>query len=452
MSGVLDDHFSNDLWEMVKRGREEEKRKHEKQLAKYRDSGLNFDFESREQFSKETSVLNKGNFTVPGQGQTPDYCRSPFIGYIHKSGNSAAEIIHTCKLSRCPSCYKIWVDQQVFKYAFYIELFARYCGSRPFRAVSSISDEKMLTLDSLRKIRRTAKNRIKKQGVFAGFSLNHPFRIINEVKTAIRALRPGVGSGGMWSYLLEPGNIPEINEYLGKNKYCTWRDCVKFSPHTHYLLFPGDQKITGNAEIVITKLITECEDGTKIITLDTVEDIVLHLRYLFTHSEILINAGKFNSDPAGLFGDLFDDGKKPYFMEEFTNSEMMQLQYEILEVINRGRDKPYTLDKSNELIFAQEDENSPTMRDRGYIPMHEYLPHDPVSREALNAWLASIKNHDNRNYCEYLIALYERLKDVAIPGKMKRLFTSRALFLDSRMCEIVLRPPPDSFEILTLDS
>ena len=264
-------------------------------------------------------------------------------------------------------------------------------------------------------------------------------------------LRPGVGSGGMWEFLLEPGNIPAINEYLQKNKYCTWRDCVKLSPHTHYLLFPGDQKITGNADIVITKLISERDDGTKIITLDTVDDIVLHLRYLFTHSEILINAGDCNSDPAGFFGELYDTHKKPYFMEEFTNAEMMQVQYEVLEVINRGRDKPYTIDESNELIFSNERENSPTMRERGYIPVHEYLAYDPVSREAQDAWLASIKNLDNRAYCEYLIDLFERLKDSRLPGKMKRLFTSRTLFLDSRGCDVVLRPPPDSFAFVKIE-
>ncbi|WP_321430105.1 hypothetical protein [uncultured Methanolobus sp.] len=432
---------------MVIRGREAEKQKHQRQLAKYKDSGLDYDFESRDQFNKHTSVLNKGNFTVPGQGQKPDYCGASFLGYIHESGNSAAEIHHTCKLSRCPSCSKKWVDQQVFYKSLVLELYSRFCGSRPFRAVSSIPDDKILTLDSLRKTRRTAKNRIKKQGVFAGFSLNHPFRIINEVKTAIRVLRPGVGSGGMWSYILEPSNIPEINQYLQKEKYFTWRDCVKLSPHVHYLLFPGDQKITGNAEIVITKLITECEDGTKIITLDHVEDIVLHLRYLFTHSEILINAGDYRSDPAGFFGDLFNWD----FTEHFTANEIMQVQAEILEVLNRGRDKPYTLDESGELTFLSENENSPTMRERGYIPVHEYLAYDPVSREAQDAWLASIKNLDNRSYCEYLIDLFERLKDSRLPGKMKRLFTSRTLFFDSQGNDVVLSSPPDSFAFVKIE-
>lgn len=432
---------------MVKRGREAEKRKHERQLAKYKDSGLDCDFESREQFDIDTSPLNKGNFTVPGQGQKPDYCGASFLGYIHDSGNSAVEIHHTCKLSRCPSCYKRWVDQQVFSKSLVLELYSRFCGSRPFRGISSIPDDKVSTLKCLRNDRRTAKNRLLSQNVFAGFSLNHPFRIINEVKTAIRALRPGVGSGGMWSYLLEPSNIPAINEYLRKEKYFTWRDCVKLSPHVHYLLFPGDQKITGNAEIVITKLITECEDGTKIITLDRVEDIVLHLRYLFTHSEILINAGQYRSDPAGFFGELFSWK----YTDHFTTNEIMQVQSEILEVLNRGRDKPYTLDDAGELTFLSEDENSPTMRDRGYIPVHEYLAYDAVSREAQDAWLASIKNLDNRAYCEYLIDLFERLKDSRLPGKMKRLFTSRTLFLDSRGCDVVLRPPPDSFAFVKIE-
>lgn len=423
-------------WAEINRQRELEAKRHQKKLSRLKDISEIPDFENRSDFDPKTTILNKGNFTVPGQGEQPDYCHTPFVSHIHESGNSAIEMIVTCKLWRCPSCYRLKVDSEVFKYAVLLECYSLVTGDRPFRAVASISSDQVhnLTLEDLRAFRRNSKDRLKRCGVTAAFKLDHAFRIIKKVQSAVRSIcGSDTTSGGFWNFILSPSSIELINQHLGTD-YKTWRDLVNFSPHIHYLLFPGHQKISGDKNIVLTKL--QANDGS--YTLDTARDVVKHIRYLVTHCAILINAGKSRFEPADVFGDLHDWKPEDYL----TSEEIREIQASVLDVLNEKRTKPYMVGTDGELCFLGE-ENSvseESLNERGYRKIHDLIAYDEFSAECIDAWLTSIKNSDNCAYVEYLLSEYYRiLKDDTIPQKLRRLFLSD------------LRDPPDSFKITTLD-
>ncbi|SDF43546.1 hypothetical protein SAMN04488589_0511 [Methanolobus vulcani] len=397
---------------------------------------LEYDYQKRqdELFDPKTTILNKGNFTVPGQGQSPDYCHTPYISHIHASGNSALEMIISCKLWRCPSCYRLKVDSEVFKYAVLLECYSLVTGDRPFRAVASMDSDKAysLTLDEYRGFRRNAKDRLKRNGVTAGFKLDHPFRIKKSVQQAVRVLcGEETSSGGFWNYILNPSSINEINNYLDTD-FKSWRDLVNFSPHVHYLLFPGHQKISGDKNIVITKL--QKTDGS--YTLDNVSDIVQHLRYLLTHCGILVNAGKSRMEPAGVFGDLRNWKPEDYL----TPEEIQDIQLSVLNHLNEKRTTPYTVDDMGELCYLRDKEEEKTAEDAGYFPLKEFIAYDECTGECIDSWLSSIRNPDNAVYVEYLLSEYSRiLKDTDIPQKKRRLFLGD------------LRDPPNSFKITKLN-
>lgn len=398
---------------------------------------LEFDYQAYadEQFDPKTTRLNRGNFTIPGQGQQPDYCHMPYISHIHESGNSALEMIVSCKLWRCPSCYRLKVDSEVFKYAVLLECYSLVTGDRPFRAVASMSSETVedITLEDLRAFMRNAKDRIKRCGVHAGFKLFHPFRIKKNVQQAIRELcGVNTSSGGFWTFILQPSNIAQINSYLDTD-YKSWRDLVNLSPHVHYLLFPSHQMITGDKKIFIKKL--QKKDGS--YTLDSVSDVVQHLRYLLTHCGLLVNTGSNDSrlQPADVFGDLHR--WKP---EEFlTPDEIRGIQEAVLDVLNEKRTSPYTVDDMGELCYLRDDEEEKTAEEAGYIPFKDLIAYDALTAESIDAWIKGIPDEANAAYVEYLLSeYYQKIMDTDIPQKKRRLFLED------------LRNPPDSFKITTL--
>lgn len=385
-------------------------------------------------FSPKTTRLNRGNFAVPGKGERPDYCHMPYIAGIKSDGSGAKEIYVSCKLARCPDCYRLWVDNEVYQYAVLLEAYSLVSGSRPFRAVGSIPADMEITLQDLRNKRRSMKDRLKRQGITAMFSLDHPFRIKNSVKGAIKdilAIRrvdnSEVASGALWEFLLNEDNLDAINEQLG-TEFVNWRHCVDLSPHTHFLLFDdcgGYQKITGDKDIFIKKL-TEPN-----VLLESVKDVVKHMKYLFTHCEILVNAGKCRSKPAGVSGGLYDFNPSEYLTED----ELQRIKDNVLEVLNENRTKPLIELQDGNLGYSGEPTED-TLEDDGYLPMSEFVPYSSIEAEAIDAWIAHIPNKDNMRYCEYLINRYRAIiSDDNIPAKMRRLFTRD------------LVDPPESFVI-----
>ncbi|WP_406657386.1 hypothetical protein V7O62_02205 [Methanolobus sp. ZRKC2] len=417
--------------------RSKEIRAHKRKYSKKSQSDLDHGFE--EKFDPKNSILNTGNFVIPGQGEKPDYCHVPFLSHVHESGDGGIEMIISCKQWRCPCCYRLKVDSEVFKYAVLLEAYSKVTGDRPFRAVASISTDQAykMTLEDLRSFWRNAKDRLRRCGVNAGFKLSHPFRIKKNVQEALRILLgSNTSSGGFWDFILSGQSaIDSINDYLGSD-YKTWRDLVNFSPHVHYLLFPDHQKISGDKNIILTKL--QAADGS--YTLDSVDDVVRHLRYLVTHTGVLCNVGSHDNrvKPAGVFGDLFRWDPSDYL----TTEEIQEIQSSVLDILNEKRTRPYTVDIDGELCYLDDEDSisDETLEERGLIKINKLRAHDAISAESVDAWLASIENQDNRAYVEYLLSEYSRiLDDDDIPQKMRRLFLKD------------LRDPPDSFKITTLD-
>ena len=425
-------------WEQITQDREKQSKRHQKKASKlhYPSEDIS-EFKAKEVFDPKTSILNKGNLTVPGQGQRPDYCHTYNYSHIHESGNGAVKTFKTCKMWRCPSCYHFKVDSETFDKAVLIECYALVTGDRPFRYVGSMPPKKALnlTLKELKDFRRNVKERAKRQGVTAGLQIFHPFRLKKKVQEAIRVLNgDDTTSGGFWSYILQPSNIPKINAYLDTD-YKTWRDCSNLSFHIHGLGFPGHQKITGDKNVVLTKL--QKKDGT--YTLDSVRDVTKHIRYLLTHCGVLVNTHDDDSriKPSVPFGDLH--GWKPE--EYLTPEEIKGIRLAVLDILNEKRTKPYSVNDKGELCYLGDEVTSDEkLKDLGYSRIIERVPYDAFSAECTDAWLKSIKNPDNAAFVEYLLSEYSRvLNDKTIPQKL------RCLFLED------LRDPPDSFEVITLN-
>lgn len=425
-------------WEQINQDREKQsKRIYRKASRLHYPSESIENFEPPEEtFDPDTTILNKGNWTIPSQGQMPDYCHTKSLSHLHQSGNGAASTFQTCKLLRCPSCYRFKVDSIVFKNTVLLECYSLVTGERPFRYISSMHTNQAndLTLTDVRAFKRNQKDRVRRQGVTAGLQIFHPFRLKKKVQDAIRTLTgEEPSSGGFWKYILDPSNIEKINAYLNA-AYKGWRDCVNLSYHVHGLGFPGDQKITGDKKVVIRKL--QKKDGS--YTLDTVADVARNIRYLITHCGSLVN----NDDdsrtrPDVPFGDLH--GWKPE--EYLTPEELHGMQAAVLDILNENRTKPYTVNADGELSYLGDESTSDEkLRDRGYLPLKEFDAYDEITAECRDAWLSSIKDPDNRAYVEYLLSERSRiLDDSTIPQKLRRLFIED------------LRNPPDNFEIIELD-
>lgn len=424
-------------WEKISQDREKQSKRHQKKV-----SNLHYpledisNFEPVERFDPKNTPLNGGNFTIPSQGQQPDYCHTKTLSHLHASGNGAASTFKTCKLLRCPSCGQFKVDSDVFKYAVLIECYSAVTGDRPFRYVGSLHVDEVddITLHEITLFRRNVKDRVKRQGVIAGLHIFHPFRLKKRVQEGVRVLNgENTSSGGFWNYILDPSNIEKINDYLGTD-YRNWRGCSNFSPHVHGIGFPGHQIITGDKKVVIAKL--QKKDGTW--TLDTVSDVVKHIRYLMTHAGALINVDDESRLQSTVpFGDLHGWKPENYLSPE----EIANIQSSVLDILNENRTKPYAIDKDGELCYLGDGSTSDEkLRERGYYPISEYDAHSEFEAECIDSWLKSIKNYDNRVYVEYLLSERSRiLKDKTIPQKL------RCLFLKD------LRDPPDSFEIISLD-
>ena len=397
-----------------------------------------FDYFDKLPFRHDSTLLNRGNYSIPGYGVQPDYCCTPFISHLKGDGSGAVEMYITCKLARCPSCYHSWIDGQVFDNAVKIEAYARSVRSRPARVVGSISRDRVLeglTLDDIRNFKRNSKDRLKRCGVSAAVSVEHAFRLKDGVKKAIRSIvgmRGGkLSSGAFWSFLRDSNNIKTINAFLGTD-YQSWRGCVDLSPHMHYVTFPGNQKVTGDKDVLLTKL-SSLRGDKKIWVLESVDDVVSHLRYLIGHCGILVNSGKCRNQPVNVMGDLYGFNPEDYLSPE----EVDKIRSDVLDVLNKNRDTPLVVGNDGNLTYEHEDHEDQPLD--SYLPMSSFVRYSALSDECVDAWLAGIDDVNNRAYCEYLVSLYNDIfDDPDVPSKKRRLFTSD------------LMDPPDSFFILRL--
>jgi len=404
-------------------------------------------------FAKDIT-LNKYDWLIYGKGEKPVYCQRPYVNGLASDGSGEKVIYTSCGTMGCPSCGTLWASQQVFKAAVHIEAYARYSGSRPSHGEASVKYDRGFTLDDIRKLRRNANNRLQKQGVTAGLNMFHPFRILPEVKKALRSITRSNDSSGFWKFIRDDhkqGNIDKINEVLDTD-FTDWCQLVMLSPHLHDICFPGDQRFTGDEDLFIKK---NCfHDGDeKVWTLRTPTDVVKTLTYLISHAGQLAPGKGTRFKPISPFGEMHK--KSP---EKLVSPSVLQeIRLEILAIMNQGRIKPLVLD-GDTVSYSVPVENE----EHTFIPLSDFrLVSLEANENAINFESVVRENHPgNLNYVRYLISLYNCVCECSdVPQKFKRLFLEPfeepppfILPLNAKhpvriMFERGLMSPPESFKV-----
>lgn len=404
-------------------------------------------------FSKDIT-LNKYDFMIYGKGERPVYCQRPYVQGLAADGSGAKVIYTSCDTMGCPSCGKLWALQQVFKAAVHIEAYSSYSGLRPSVGEASIRDDRDYTLDDLRKFRRNANNRLKKQGVTAGMNMIHPFRIKSKVKTTLREILKTDDSVHFWKFIRDDhneGNIDKINDVLWTD-YTDFYGPVKLSPHLHYICFPGTQKFTGDKDLVIKKNYFR-EGDKKIWTLRTSTDVVKLLSYLISHTGQLAHGKGTRFKPISPFGEMFKMSPEKLVPPVVLH----EIRLEILAIMNQGRERSLVLDGDTISYGIPEQKE-----DVPFVPMSDFRLVSLEANENARAFEETVSglHPENLSYVRYLIALYNYVCECSdVPQKFKRLFLEPfeelpcfILPLNSKhpvriMFESGLMSPPESFKL-----
>lgn len=401
-------------------------------------------------------TLNRYDFVLPRLGDRPVYCQRRYVHGLASDGSGEKVIYTSCDTMACPSCGQLWMLQRVFETAVHVEAYSRYCGSRPAHGQGSVNYNRSFTLDDLRKIRRNVNNRLKKQGVTAGVNMFHPYRILPDVKTALRSILRSSDSSGFWKFLRDDhneGNIDKINEFLGTD-FTSFYDCVVLAPHQHFMCFPGNQLFTGDKNLLLKK--EHFMDGdNEIWVLRDAESVVRYLSYLISHVGQLEQGKETYLRPISPFGEMHKLSAEKLVSDEV----LLEIKTEILEILNRGRNKPLVLDGDTVSYSIPKEKEEKT-----FYPMSDFRLTSLEAHENTRAFVSGVRSvcPGNADYIEYLIDQYNALADSSeVPQKFKRLFCdpfdelpdfvlSMASYSPVRvMFEKGLRAPPDSFKIYT---
>ena len=124
-------------------------------------------------------------------------------------------------------------------------------------------------------------------------------------------------------------------------------------------------------------------------TLDSVRDVVKHIRYLVTHCGLLFNVDDSNIHPADLFGDLHNWKPEDYL----TPEEIQAVRSSVLDVLNEGRKKSYMVGTDGELCYLDNEKSvsEESLNEQGYRKVHGFIAYDECSAECVDAWLKSIR-------------------------------------------------------------
>ena len=378
-------------------------------------------------FDPDITILNKGNFTFPKHGEKPDHCGKQHLVGIDKGGSKGATQYHVCKTARCPQCGDMWIQKKVFNAAVKVEAYAYANNTRPFRYVASIATSEditqELTLADVRRLRDNARDRLKRKtkntkgeyvnGLDAGLTLHHPFRIKRRVVSTLKRYLKTTSndSAAFWNTLQnDPESIKYINTALGNGmmQFRTWRDCVKMSHHLHGLGFPGERKLNGDSRISLVKLTGGRDKHTgqpkKQYTLDTAEDVVKHLSYLMGHAGILIQAGKHQLQPLTYFG-----GLSRLDPADIVDSDTLTvIRKEVLAVMNQNRNNGFKLGVNGELEPAFPVPDRPPMH---VIPLHVLASRSRENYAKTIIWINGIADKQHRLYCMRLCEYYRSVRD-----------------------------------------
>jgi hypothetical protein len=207
---------------------------------------------------------------------------------------------------------------------------------------------------------------------------------------------------------------------------------------------------TGNKDLVLKKeYMPDGED--KIWTLQTPEAVVRYLMYLISHYGQLVNKNS-HVKPFSPFGDMFNQSA-----ESLVSPEVLQeIRLEVLDVLNKGRDKLLSLDGDTVSFAVPSDADK-----KEFIPLSDFRLTSMLAHENTRAFVSGVRadNPANAAYIDYLIDLYNTVCESSeVPQKFKRLFCnpfdelpgfvlSMASYSPIRsMFEDGLLSPPDTFK------
>lgn len=220
-------------------------------------------------------VLRKYDFQISGMGEAGRYCGSQIVSGFGCDGDRIFRGLMTCKRVECPECHRLWEVETTFNIAVQLEAYARYFNERPHALTWSVHPSessnytwKDFNLNVFKKGYREAK----KLGVVGGCAIFHPYRVKEAIKRELAKLGYGNGKN------TEEGNAGHWKgvkaDALG---YGDFRSYVKLGPHVHSVGFPEWIEQHEDKDFVIKKY----------ASLESMEDVVRHVRYLVTHAGIV---------------------------------------------------------------------------------------------------------------------------------------------------------------------
>ncbi|KGK99365.1 hypothetical protein LI82_05005 [Methanococcoides methylutens] len=351
------------------------------------------EMESPSKFMPSETLLNTGNFLVPGQGNQPDACGDFYWSSIRLDQKGAGVSASHCKEAACPDCSFLWKLQRAFDWTVKCEVMTKITGEHPCRVVASVPRDRRYTLKEVRALRTNANARLSRQGVHSALSIMHPFRLKSDILKFVKLHSGSRSSSSFWNYILSESGMEEISQAFDYVE--SWRDCVEVSPHYHYLCFPGDAMVTGDAELLIHKQ-TGGYDQDKVYELKTVEDVFKHIMYLLSHCGILTHAGKSKIKAVSGCGGLSDKAQPLNYV---SPEELDAIRQEVLLIINQDRENKLVYDEDGILRFSAPEDDDGVLR----VPITEFMTQNHECREIIREWIRNGPNVENRMYVEYLV-------------------------------------------------
>jgi hypothetical protein len=212
----------------------------------------------------------KYDWMLPGLGEPGEDCgknRVPERNTVCPNGDSIRYEPLNCKKVECPDCYQGEQIERTFKIALEVEARAKVLDERPHAVVFSVPPDKARTWTYERlntSLFRRGYRRMRKVGIDGGYAMFHPCRVQEARKKQLRrkGFGPGGSKGGYWNGVRE--DVLDLGD---------WREYSKFGPHGHNIGFPERIDPHESDDFLVKKY----------ASLDTLDDLIGHIRYLLTH-------------------------------------------------------------------------------------------------------------------------------------------------------------------------
>lgn len=355
-------------------------------------------------YGSPKEIMNLWSWTIPGKGFAADYCMRRKVSAVSTTKDAIKVTRLKCGRVQCPNCYEWWMSERVFETSVKILAYARVHNQTPLAISVSEHPDTVTeyTWDDYQKSFRRMYRRMKNRNIDGGYRIFHPYRIQDRYKREMSEMGINDGSGGYWKGVRN--NVLELP---------SWYYYLKLAPHLHVIGF--------------SDWIDECTDKDIVIknysTLDTVNDVVGHIRYLLTHAGIL--ADEDTSKPTMPFGAMH----RFKMQDHLEPLEILQIKQEVAEAMgvsyNQAKDK---------IEVKREEEKEDPYR---WFPLYSFKIYSLESEANTNAFLAW-NNHTPEG--QYINGIIERYLDVIDDEDLPT--SERHVFMQD-LCD-----PPDSLAVV----